>query len=131
MKRVRNVFQRGGPQSEARVRAKCNYVIVAGCDVDELSTARSRRLAKCRRRKCRLRFRLLLLCGNSAYTYEEYKVEEAEKVLGALRRATHFRSKFLDCTCNKLICSLIIHVDLSKSSFSLTVSSINLKPVSL
>lgn len=110
MKRVRNVFQHV-VVSKTRVRAKCNYAIVAGCDVDELLTARSRRLAKCRRRKCRLRFRLLLLCGNSVYTYEEYKVEEAEKVLSALRRATHFRSKFLDCTCNKLICSFNYTVD--------------------
>lgn len=95
--------RRGEGSSEVQL---CDRV--AGCDVDELSTVRSRRLAKCRRRKCRLRFRLLLLCGNFTYTYEEYKVEEAEKVLSALRRTTHFRSKFLDCTCNKLICSVIM-----------------------
>lgn len=31
------------------------------------------------------------------YTYEEHEVEEAEKVLGALRDTAHF--EFLDCTC--------------------------------
>lgn len=85
----------------------------------KLSAARSRRLAKCGRRKCRRWFRSVLLCENS-YTYEEYEVEEAEKVLGALRRATHFHSKFLNCTCNKLIRSLIICMNvilnLAKSS---------------
>lgn len=108
MKRVRNMFQCDGPQSERFERSAITRSwIVASCDVDELSAARSRRLAKCRRKKCRRWFRSLLLCENS-YTYEEYEVEEAEKVLGALRHATHFHSKFLNCTCNKLIRSLII-----------------------
>lgn len=118
MKRMKNVFQ-CDVAPKARIRAITRSWIVASCDVDELSAARSRRLAKYRRRKCRRWFRSLLLYENS-YTYEEYEVEEAEKVLGALRRATHFHNKFLNCTCNKLIRLLIIRVkaisDLSKSS---------------
>lgn len=35
------------------------------------------------------------------YTYEEYEVEEAEKVLGALRHTAHFESaRFLTASAN-------------------------------